>query len=110
MTYDSGEIIFTSGATESNNLSILGAIQGEKGNRKKIIVSAVEHKSILSITRALNERFGFTVLFIPVDSQGLIDLEWLERELDEDVHLVSVMAVNNEIGTIHPHPSKSPVK
>ncbi len=99
---DSDEIIFTSGATESNNLSILGATQGGNGKRKKIIVSAIEHKCILSIARALNERFGFTVLFIPVDSQGLIDLEWLERELDEEVYLVSVMAVNNEIGTIQP--------
>ena len=99
---DSDEIVFTSGATESNNLGMLGSVLGSSGNRKKIFVSAVEHKCVLTIARVLDERFGFTVLSIPVDSQGLIDLEWLERELDEDVHLVSVMAVNNEIGTIQP--------
>lgn len=99
---DADEIIFTSGATESNNLGMLGVARCANENRKKIFVSAVEHKCVLTIARVLKERFGFTVLSIPVDSQGVIDIEWLENELDEDTYIVSVMAVNNEIGTIQP--------
>lgn len=99
---DTNEIIFTSGATESNNLSMLGWCWATRGARKKVLVSAVEHKCVLTIARILEERFGLSVVKIPVDSQGVINLEWLEREIDEDVYLVSVMAVNNEIGTIQP--------
>jgi cysteine desulfurase len=99
---DNDEIIFTSGATESNNLSMLGCAWTFGGTRKKVLVSSVEHKCVLTIAQVLESRFDLSIVKIPVDSQGLVDLEWLEKELDEDVYFVSVMAVNNEIGTIQP--------
>jgi cysteine desulfurase len=99
---DSDEIFYTSGATESNNLAMLGSIARGSKSRKNIYVSAIEHKCVLTIAQILEERFGFNVFKIPVDSQGLINIDWLEEELDEEAFLVSVMAVNNEIGTIQP--------
>jgi len=99
---DPDEIIFTSGATEANNLSMLGIARGNKSKRNKVLISAVEHKCIQTIAHSLNKHFGLVVSIIPVDSQGTIDLNWLRDELGDDVLLVSVMAVNNEIGTIQP--------
>jgi len=99
---DSDEIIYTSGATEANNLSMLGSFMKSGGRRRKILVSAIEHKCVLTIARVLEERFGCSVFQIPVDSHGLIDISWLKEELDNQVFLVSIMAVNNEIGTIQP--------
>ncbi len=99
---DDDEIIFTSGATEANNLAIFGALKRYVGPRKKILVSTIEHKCILVILRILQEQYGFEVEYIPVNHQGVVDLEWLESNLDNDVLLVSVMAVNNEVGSIQP--------
>ncbi len=93
------EIIFTSGATEANNLAILGLAHGCDRKRHKIFVSAIEHKSVLAPARHLANE-GFLVELIPVDNQGGIDLNWLQDNIDEKTLLVSVMAVNNEIGTI----------
>ena len=98
---DPDEITFTSGATESNNMALLGL--GRKaagGNRRRILVSAIEHKCVLASARVLEERYEFTVEQIPVDRQGFIKLSVLDNMLDEDVLAVSVMAVNNEVGTI----------
>lgn len=95
------EIIFTSGATESNNMALLGL--GRKvadGCRHRILISAIEHKCVLESVRVLKEQYGYTIEQIPVDRQGCIVLSALDDMLDEDVLAVSVMAVNNEIGTI----------
>lgn len=98
---DADEIYFTSGATESNNLALLGlGRRAVYGTRRRILLSAMEHKCVLSAGRVLQEQYGFTVDLIPVDSEGFVDLSALEDKLDEDVLAVSVMAVNNEIGTI----------
>ena len=98
---DSDEIIFTSGATEANNLALLGlGRRAAKGKRKRVLVSAVEHKCVLGAARALAEWHGFAVETVPVDGAGRVDLARLAAMLADDVLLVSVMAVNNEIGTI----------
>lgn len=97
------EIVFTSGATEANNLAIIGTGYAalDKSNRRTILVSTIEHKCVLGSARFL-ERFGFTVKKIPVLKDGHIDLEQFKSMLSEDVLLVSVMATNNEIGVNQP--------
>lgn len=99
---DTDEIIFTSGATEANNLALLGIARydSDKNKRKRIILSAIEHKCILSIGRVLKSKYGFQVDMLPVDKSGRISLSDLEHAIDDDVLAVSIMAVNNEIGTI----------
>ena len=98
---DADEITFTSGATESNNLALLGlGRRAASGGRRRILLSAVEHKSVLTVGRVLQEQYGFAVESIPVDSEGVVEVVALEEMLDDDVLVVSVMAVNNEIGTI----------
>lgn len=98
---DVDEIVFTSGATESNNLALLGIARRAPSSRRRILVSAIEHKSVLEAARAAVAH-GFSLEEIPVDSFGCVDLEALQRRLATDVLLVSVMAVNNEIGSIQP--------
>ena len=94
-------ITFTSGATESNNTALLGlGRRAAGGNRRRILVSAIEHKCVLESARVLEKQYGFTVEQIPVDRQGFVELSALDDMLGEDVLAVSVMAVNNEIGTI----------
>ena len=101
MGADPDEIFFTSGATESNNMALLGlGRRAAGGSRRRILVSAIEHKCVLASARALEERYAFTVEQIPVNRQGHVNLWALENMLGEDVLAVSVMAVNNEIGTI----------
>lgn len=97
----SKEIIFTSGATESNNLAIKGAahMYREKGNH--IVTCVTEHKSVLDTFKAL-ERGGFKVTYLPVDSKGLLDPEAVLKALTPQTILVSIMMANNEIGVIHP--------
>lgn len=98
---DSDEIIFTSGATEANNQALLGLAGCRADNRRKrILVSAIEHKSILAPADVLRERFGYRVELLPVDTEGRVSVRCLEDTLDETVLAVSIMAVNNEIGTI----------
>ena len=98
---DGDEVIFTSGATESNNLALLGlGRRAAGGRRRRILLSAIEHKCVLAAGRALEEQHGFTVQSIPVNRAGLVDLDRLAEMLDDDVLLVSVMAVNNEMGAI----------
>ena len=97
---DPDEIIFTSGATESNNLALLGLARRTPASRRRILVSAIEHKCVLAAARALKDREGFIVEVIPVDREGFVDLEALRQMLDETVLVVSVMAVNNEVGAI----------
>ncbi|MEN6643978.1 MAG: cysteine desulfurase family protein [Armatimonadia bacterium] len=95
-----GQIIFTSGATESNNLALLGLARSNPG-RRKIIVSAVEHKSILGPCDYLAEQ-GFQVVLLPVDRNASVDLEAAASLIDEKTLLVSVQGGNNEVGTVQP--------
>ena len=97
---DPDEVVFTSGATEANNLALLGLARRAPSDRRRILVSAIEHKCVLAAARSLAEREGFSVETIPVDGEGLVDLEALECMVDDTVLAVSVMAVNNEVGTI----------
>lgn len=95
------EIIFTSGATEADNIGVLGAALGAPDTRRRILVSEMEHKAVLE--SAFSARaFGFTVDLIPSRSDGIVDLEWLRGAVGRDVAVISVMAVNNEIGTLQP--------
>ncbi|MDX2471381.1 MAG: IscS subfamily cysteine desulfurase [SAR324 cluster bacterium] len=98
---DSKEIIFTSGATESDNLALLGVAEMYSEKGKHIITCVTEHKAILDPAHYLETK-GFEVTFMKVDKKGMVDLEELESLIREDTILVSLMAANNEIGTIHP--------
>lgn len=100
---DAKEIIFTSGATESNNMSIKGVARffGRSGKKKHIITSQTEHKCVLDSCRHLQEE-GFEVTYLPVQSNGLIDMNHLKAAIRPDTALVSIMTVNNEIGVIQP--------
>ena len=98
---DPDEIVFTSGATEANNLAVLGTAKAAPPSRHRIIVSAIEHKCVLAAARAASEE-GFRVTVVPVTREGIVDIAALTDALDDDVVLVSVMTVNNEIGTIQP--------
>lgn len=98
---DPKEIIFTSGATESNNMVVKGIARFYKGRKRHIITTQTEHKCILDSCRYLQDE-GFDVTYLPVLSSGLIDMEQLEKAMRPDTALVSIMAVNNEIGVIQP--------
>lgn len=98
---DPKEIIFTSGATESNNMAIKGVPRFYKSTKKHIITVQTEHKCVLNSARHLQDE-GFDVTYLPVRTDGLVDLEQLEKAIRKDTCLVSVMGVNNEIGVIQP--------
>ncbi|XWS33436.1 hypothetical protein CRYUN_Cryun22dG0082700 [Craigia yunnanensis] len=95
------EIVFTSGATESNNISIKGVMHFYKDKKRHVITTQTEHKCVLDSCRHLQQE-GFEVTYLPVGSDGLIDLDRLRKEIRSDTGLVSVMAVNNEIGVVQP--------
>lgn len=95
------EILFTSGGTEANNLAIKGIAKAYKERGRHIICSVIEHPSVLEPLKYL-ERENFTITFLPVNKSGLIDLDQLRDSLTEETILVSIMHVNNEIGTIQP--------
>ena len=95
------EIVFTSGATEANNLALIGATIQNKKKGNRIIISAIEHISVINITKELT-RQGFEVVTCPVDEAGIIKLDELEKLVDDNTTLVSIMAANGEIGTIQP--------
>nr|XP_014342503.1 PREDICTED: cysteine desulfurase, mitochondrial isoform X2 [Latimeria chalumnae] len=98
---DPREIIITSGATESNNLALKGVGRFYKSKKKHIITTQTEHKCVLDSCRAL-EAEGFDVTYLPVKSNGLIDLKHLEDSIRPDTGLVSIMSINNEIGVKQP--------
>ena len=102
---DPDEIIFTSGATEANNLAILGLARRALPKRRRILVSAIEHKCVLAAASVAADREGMTIETIPVDREGFVDMDWLSSEIDETVLVVSVMTVNNEVGTIQDIPT-----
>jgi cysteine desulfurase len=94
-------IIFTSGATESNNLAIKGIVNRYKDRGTKILTSKVEHMSVVNPIKYLTTK-GFESIFIPVDKYGVLDIGALEKEVDEKTVLVTIIFANNEIGTIEP--------
>ena len=93
------EIAFTSGATESNNLVILG--MGSERGRSKIVTTQTEHKSVLEPVRRLSE-LGFQIELLPVDERGRVNLDAAQATIDNTTLLVSIQAANNEIGTVQP--------
>jgi len=95
------EIIFTSGATESDNLAIKGVAEMYKEKGNHIITQAIEHKAVLDTCKRL-EKYGFRVTYLPVQKDGRIDLDDLKRAMDDKTILVTIMAANNEIGVLQP--------
>ncbi len=96
------EIIFTSGGTEANNLAIFGTARALKPKGRHLIASAVEHDAVLQSFDYLEEKEGFAVTRLPVNSEGRVSVDDLKKAIRVDTVLVSVMAANNEIGTIQP--------
>lgn len=97
---DIGNIYFTSGGTESDNMAILGAVR-KNGRKGHIITSKIEHPAVLNVCKYL-EKNGYEVTYLPVDSNGLVSPDDLKKSLKDSTMLVSVMHANNEIGTIQP--------
>ena len=96
------ELIFTSGATEANNLAIKGYAFRYQNRGKHIIVSNIEHPSVLDTVKQLEEQFGYDVTYLPVNAKGVVEVETLKAAIRKDTILVSIMAVNNEIGSVNP--------
>ena len=99
---DPDEIIFTSGATEANNMALLGLARRVRpvSRRRRFVLSDIEHKCVLAAGRVISDQLGLSVEYQPVDQEGRVLPASLEHPLDDDVLAVSIMAVNNEIGTI----------
>ena len=98
---EAGEIVFTSCGTEANNTAIIGAAYALEDKGRHIITSQIEHKSVLNSLKFL-ERRGFEVTFVPVDNNGLVELDRLESAIREDTTVLSIMFANNETGVIQP--------
>jgi cysteine desulfurase len=96
------EVIFTSGGTESNNLAIFGTARALAEKGKHLITSTIEHHAVLHCFQYLEKKEGFTVTYIPVNKEGLINPDDVKAAIRPDTTLVSIMAANNEIGTIQP--------
>jgi cysteine desulfurase len=95
------ELTFTPSETEANNLAIMGSCFAQKGKGKKIVISEIEPINVLQVAEMMG-KFGFSTTKIPVDHEGFIDLEKLKAAVDNETILVSISAVNNELGTIQP--------
>jgi cysteine desulfurase len=95
------EVVFTAGGSEANNLALKGVLWAARGDRRRVVISAIEHPSVLEAARHL-EAHGTPLTVVPVERSGLTDPDRLSAALGSDVALVSVMWVNNEIGTIQP--------
>ena len=96
------EIIFTSGGTESDNLALIGCARANKRAGNHLITSSIEHPAILNTMRYLEQEEGFRVTYLPVDRDGRIKLQALKEALCRDTILVSIMYVNNEVGSVQP--------
>jgi len=95
------EIVFVASGSEANNLALKGLLLGAQGERRRLVVSAVEHPSVLETAHWLEAR-GVPVTVVPVDADGIVDLDRLRETLGSDVALVSIQMVNNETGVIQP--------
>lgn len=95
------DIVFTSSATESNNLGITGAVRRYRKRGNRIVVSSIEHISVLNVCKELH-REGFEIRYVPVDREGIIELDRLVEIVNDETVLVSIIAANGEIGTIQP--------
>lgn len=95
------EIVFTATGSEANNLAVKGLALGQQARGRHVVVSAIEHTSVLNSVKAL-ERSGFTATLVPVDREGRVDPAAVERALTKDTVLVSVMTANSEVGTLQP--------
>lgn len=95
------EIYFTASGSEANNFAVKGLAAGQQARGRHLVVSAIEHNSVLNSVKAL-ERSGFTASLVPVDREGRVDPAAVERALTKDTVLVSVMTANSEVGTIEP--------
>jgi cysteine desulfurase len=102
LTCKPSEVIFTSGGTESANLAVLGTARRLKAQGQHIVTTAVEHHAVLHACEYLARNEGFSVSYLPVDIEGCVAVESLQKAIRQDTILVSVMAANNEIGTIQP--------
>ena len=96
------EIFFTSGGTESDNLALIGCARANKRSGNHLITTSIEHPAILNTMRYLEEEEGFRVTYLPVDSKGKVKLDALKEALCPETILVSIMYVNNEVGTVQP--------
>lgn len=96
------EIVFTSGGTESDNLALIGTARAMRRMGNHLITSAIEHPAILNTMRHLEEEEGFRVTYLPVDANGQVKLDALKEALCKDTILVSIMYVNNEVGSVQP--------
>lgn len=101
MKVKSDEVFFTSGGTESNNLAILGTVMARRRDGKHCITTKIEHPSVLNVFKYL-EKEGWDITYLPVNKYGVLDLEDVVQALRSDTVLVSIMHVNNEIGSIQP--------
>ena len=95
------EIIFTSGGTESDNCAIKNIVFNKCNTRRTIITSQIEHHAILNSCKIMEE-LGYKVVYLPVDNYGVVSIDLLKREINDDTAIVSIMYANNEIGTIEP--------
>lgn len=96
------EIFFTSGGTESDNLAIIGCARANHRAGKHLITTTIEHPAVLNTMRYLEEEEGFRITYLPVDKDGRVKLDALQKALCEETILVSVMYVNNEVGSVQP--------
>ena len=96
------ELIFTSGGTESDNLALIGCARANRRNGNHLITTSIEHPAILNTMRYLEEEEGFRVTYLPVDEYGRVKLDALKEALCPETILVSIMYVNNEVGTVQP--------
>ena len=95
------EVIFTSGSSESNNLAIKGIAMAYKSRGNHLITTQIEHPSVLESFKWLEENFGFEVTYLPVNEEGVVTLDSLKKAIRSDTILVSIMAINNELGSIN---------